>query len=121
MLELYHISREDMQSDISAYSVSDDRTRSVMKEYFHKYNYILDPHGAVGVAGWEMYENKDESAAIILETAHPAKFIETVQKVLNVSLPLPEQLQTLSNKVKKADLLSADFALFKDYLLSRKV
>jgi threonine synthase len=119
MLELYENSLEKMQKEISAFVVTDVETETEMKKIFSKFKYVSDPHGAVGIAGWERYAEKNKnSTGVILETAHPAKFIDTVERVLNISLPLPEALEKLRHKTKDAKLLSNDFKELKDYLMA---
>ncbi len=118
MLHLFQNSMEKMREEITAFSVSDTTTESVMKEIYKNYNYIPDPHGAVGIAGWEMFSKGRTGTGVILETAHPAKFIETVERVLDVKIPLPEQLQRLKSKKKSASVLSSKFDQLKEYLMS---
>ena len=117
MLDLFDNSLEAMKKRVTAYSYTDDETEIVMKFVYNFHGYITDPHGAVGIAGWNQYSSDNEdSTGIILETAHPAKFIDTVERVLKISLPLPEALEKLRNKTKLAGLLSADFLDFKNYM-----
>ena len=117
MLNLFDNSLEVMKKRVTAYSYTDEETEMVMKFVYNFHDYITDPHGAVGIAGWNQYSSDNEDATgIILETAHPAKFIDTVERVLKISLPLPEALEKLRNKTKSAGLLSADFLEFKNYM-----
>ncbi len=121
MLELYDNSLEAMKNEISAFVVTDNETESEMKKVYSTYKYVADPHGAVGIAGWERYLEKNKnSIGIVLETAHPAKFIDTVERVLDISLPLPEALEKLKTKSKVAKLLSSDFEELKSYLLAEQ-
>ena len=117
MLNLFDNSLEVMKKRVTAYSYTDEETEMVMKFVYNFHDYITDPHGAVGIAGWNQYSSDNEDATgIILETAHPAKFIDTVERVLKISLPLPEALEKLRNKTKSAGLLSSDFSEFKNYM-----
>jgi threonine synthase len=119
MLELYNDSLEEMQKDISAFVVDDNRTEEEMKNVYNKYKYIADPHGAVGIAAWDQFSSThSESTGIILETAHPAKFIDTVERVLKISLPLPKELERLVAKKKSAQMIAGDFNELKKYLLN---
>jgi threonine synthase len=106
-----------MQKRIIACAFTDEETEIVMKFIYDFHSYITDPHGAVGIAGWNQYVSDNEGAiGIILETAHPAKFIGTVERVLKIKIPLPDALDKLQIKTKSAKLLSADFWELKDYL-----
>ncbi len=119
MLELFNNSLPEIQQAITAFSVSDSETEAMMKRIYIEKGYITDPHGAVGIAGWEKYLSAHPgSNGIILETAHPAKFIDTVERVLKISVPLPPALEKLRSKTKTAHLISSDFSELKDYLSS---
>ncbi len=118
MLNLFDDSLVEMQKRITAYAFTDEETEVVMKFIYNFHGYILDPHGAVGIAGWNQYSSDNEDATgIILETAHPAKFIDAVEKILKITLPLPESLEKLRVKTKSAELLSSDFLEFKKYMI----
>ena len=106
--------------DIASNTHNDSQTIEKIKEISKKYNYTIDPHGAVGLLALEQFiaENKIEKySGIVLETAHPAKFKETVDKALQIDIELPESLQKSVNKAKKSLLLSKDYSEFKNYLL----
>lgn len=119
MLELFNNSLPEIQQTITAFSVSDSETEAMMKRMYIEKGYITDPHGAVGIAGWEKYLSAHPgSNGIILETAHPAKFIDTGERVLKISVPLPPALEKLRSKTKTAHLISSDFSELKDYLSS---
>ena len=101
MLELFHDSLEAMQKEITAFSITDQKTEEEMRKIFNKYSYIIDPHGAVGIAGWNAYcDLQKGTTGIILETAHPAKFLESVERILGIKLTLPSALENLKSKTK---------------------
>jgi threonine synthase len=112
---------ENMQNDIAGFAFTDDETKMEMRKISQQYNYITDPHGAVGLLGLEKYlsENSTTAKGIVLGTAHPAKFIEVVEEALAIEIPLPHQLAALVSKTKNALLMESDFNEFKSYLLSR--
>ena len=109
MRELYDSSKT-MRQDIWSRSFSDAETEAAMKEVQEKYHYILEPHGAVGYLGAQAFlkENPSDVSAIILETAHPAKFL---------NVPLPVELQVCRNRPKKSVLISSEFRDLKNFLL----
>lgn len=120
MIDLFKGSVDEMRKDIIAFSISDAQTEATMNECYETYGYVTDPHGAVGLRGWQQYSKEiNEGAGIILETAHPAKFIETVERVLGLSIQIPEQLAALRSKSKSTVSLSASFEELKAYLMSR--
>jgi threonine synthase len=85
---------------------------------YEKYNYVIDPHGAVGFLASEAWlADHAEDTAVILETAHPSKFPETVSEELGESaLSTPERLACLANEVKVAIPMSSDPQLLMQWL-----
>lgn len=121
MIELFGNSWTDMKSSINGYSFSDDETKEIMKDVYEKFGYILDPHGAVAYLGWLQYQIENpESIGVILETAHPAKFGDSVEKALGRKIDIPDTLERLRNKTKVADFIQSDYEEFKAFLLSKK-
>lgn len=120
MLELYHHSVDEMRKDISSYSFSDEDTRTAMMNVFEKYGYILDPHGAVGYLGLEKYRRSVDTkfSGIFIETAHPAKFNESVQEIIGKTIEIPGRLAQYAHKEKYSIPLSAEFSRFKEMLFS---
>jgi threonine synthase len=117
MLDLYSSTWNNMADVIKGYAFDDETTKKAMKEVNEKYNYIIDPHGAVGYLALKEYQKTTDAVGIILETAHPAKFIDDVESILNKKIDVPERLETLRKKKKQAILTSVDFESFKDWLL----
>ncbi len=108
--------------DISSNTHDDPQTIEKIKETYNKYNYIIDPHGAVGLLALEQYvsEQKIESySGIVVETAHPAKFKDSVDNALGIDVELPEALQKCISKEKKTTKLSSEYSEFKEYLLNQ--
>jgi threonine synthase len=120
MLDLFEGSHENMSSQIMGYSFNDDETKIAMREVFARSGYILDPHGAVGYLGLKKYAaaNTEKATGIFLETAHPGKFGDVVESVLNTTLILPETLQKFMAGKKQSVKLKNDFNEFKAYLNS---
>ena len=91
------------------------------------FDYILDPHGAVAYLGLETFKKSFDSAqddkdnedfvGVLLETAHPAKFVEVVEEVLKVKIEIPEKLEAFNKKEKQSVAFPADFELVKNYLM----
>ncbi|MCK5455514.1 MAG: threonine synthase [Melioribacteraceae bacterium] len=108
--------------DIASNTHNDTQTIEKIKETYQKYNYIIDPHGAVGMLALEQFvtdQNIDNYSGIVVETAHPAKFKETVDDALGIDVELPEVLQECMSKEKKTTKLSSDYSEFKGYLLNQ--
>ncbi len=117
---LYNDNIELIRDDIYSISHNDFNTIEGMKEVFDKFNYVIDPHGAVGYLAVKDYtdSNPDDYTSIILETAHPAKFKDIVENSLSIEVSIPERLSACLEKGKKSVQLSKDFNSLKEYLLS---
>lgn len=122
MKDLYEENVNLMRKDIQAFSFSDDETRKAMQEVYSSKKYILDPHGAVAYLGWKSWQNKASAGAhgIVLETAHPAKFIDVVEETLKMTLTLPSKLSSIADKTKKSIVLKAEYMDFLSFLLDAK-
>ena len=107
----------NMKGDIVGYAYDDETTKQAMKAVFERYNYVIDPHGAVGYLALKEYQKTNDVVGVVLETAHPAKFLPDVEGVLGQKIEVPERLQVLANKKKDAILRGIDFESFKDWLL----
>ncbi|WP_136481024.1 threonine synthase [Cognatitamlana onchidii] len=105
--EIYKNKFEILKENLSSYSFSDDETKEAMLEIFNNYNYVADPHGAVGYLGCKSYLKNNPSAhCVFLETAHPTKFLDVVEEVIKEKQPLPEQIQSVMGKTKEAYSIS---------------
>lgn len=110
---------EKMREALWSVSVSDNETRAVMKEVHTSQSTLLEPHGAVGWKGLDAYrtETRDDTLAVILETAHPAKFPEIVKEVLGLEPEVPESLADLDSRTGEPDRLPADYEALKTHLM----
>ena len=118
MMDLYRSTWNDIKQDILGYSFSDEETRGAMRLVWDEYGYVLDPHGAVGYLAWQAFQALHAGyKGIILETAHPAKFLDEVETTLSANIDIPERLQVLANKIKQAHLMEVNFDEFRAFLL----
>jgi threonine synthase len=109
---------EEMRQYIFSVSITDEQTRQTIKSVYDRYHIVLEQHGAVGWAGLEAYLDTvpDKKLAICLETAHPAKFPEEIQKLLGLTLPLPEGMKDIDLREGSAVSISNNYDDFKNYL-----
>jgi threonine synthase len=108
---------EGMKNKISGYAYTDEATEKAVIEVKEKYDYTIDPHGAIGYLALEAYqETNPHTRGIILETAHPAKFKEDMDRILGYEIEVPARLQALSNQPKTATLLQKDYAGFLNWI-----
>ena len=117
ILDLYDHSHEIISEKITGYRYSDDQIRKVIGEVYNKKGYLCDPHGACGYQSLKEFLNENQ-IGVFLETAHPAKFTETVESVIGTgNLPLPERLASFMKGQKKTICLNASYDEFRKYLL----
>ncbi|HZL10568.1 MAG TPA: threonine synthase [Prolixibacteraceae bacterium] len=120
ILELYNHSHKDISADTVGYRYSDDEIRETMKQVFEDDKYMVDPHGAVGYRALKA-DLKAGEVGVFLETAHPAKFTETVEGVLGKgTVILPEKLAAFMKGEKLSIELRTDFDDFKHFLLNEQ-
>ena len=83
-----------------------------------KYNYIIDPHGAVACLGAKALKDVVNCNVISLLTAHPAKFYKTIKNILNIEFDVPMQLAELKNKVSQKIKVTSKYDDFKEIFMS---
>ena len=103
---------------ISGATYTDELIAATMRDCYARTGYVLDPHGACGYRALKEQLRPDE-IGIFLETAHPAKFKDTVDCILGIDLPIPEKLQAFMRGKKQSVPMTKDFAAFKGYLLKQ--
>ncbi|SDB32842.1 threonine synthase [Flavobacteriaceae bacterium MAR_2010_188] len=115
--KLFNNELADLKSILSSYSFSDSQTKVALKEIREKYDYVADPHGAVGYLGAKAYlEEHPYAHCVFLETAHPTKFLDVVESVLNEKIELPPQIQKVMGKEKVSVKISS-YNELKEFLL----
>jgi threonine synthase len=99
--EMYNNDLHEFEKDFSSYSFSDAETVVAMQEIYKNSNYVAEPHGAVGYLGLKKELGKQpNSIGVFLETAHPIKFLDTVEPTLNIKLEIPKQIESVMGKEK---------------------
>lgn len=116
VLDLYQESHEAICRDISGTTYTDEQIRETVKTTYQQTGYLLDPHGACGFRALKEGLKEGETG-IFLETAHPAKFLETVEDIIADKVTIPAKLQEFMKGEKQSLPLSKEFADFKAYLL----
>lgn len=119
VIDLYNHSADEIRKDITGFRYKDAAIAETVKDTFEKTGYLLDPHGACGYQALTDGLSKDENG-IFLETAHPAKFKETVEEIIGKPIEIPQPLQAFMKGEKKSIGLKNNYDLFKDTLLSKK-
>ena len=117
IMEMYRENISELKNTVSSYSVTDEETRKTIKNVFENENYLLDPHGAVAWIALNDYLNlHNNDKGIFLETAHPVKFYDVVEPVIEQKVPVPESVQIQLNKEKRSLKIVADSKLVKEFL-----
>lgn len=117
---------ERLRKDLWPISINDVQTRETIKAAYEQYHLLLEPHGAVAWAGLHRFFNAHPHLAtpyqlcVTLETAHPAKFPQEIEQILNIQPDLPESLAHLDEKKEYMTTMSNRYEDFKNYLLKRK-
>lgn len=116
VLDLYDHSHKAITADISGFRYTDEEIADAMRQCKTANGYLLDPHGACGyqalVDGLQSHET-----GIFLETAHPAKFLETVEKIIGEKIEIPQKLQAFMQGKKQSIAMSKRFEEFRGYLV----
>ncbi|MEG2219333.1 MAG: threonine synthase [Muribaculaceae bacterium] len=117
ILDLYKHSHDAIKKDISGCTYSNEQISETLAKTYKDENYLLDPHGAVGYRGLLDGLGADE-VGVFLETAHPAKFKNTVEKIIGEQLAIPGKLEAFMNGEKHTITMNSGFTSLKKYLLS---
>lgn len=102
-------------SELGSDALNDAETEEALKAQYAE-GYLCEPHGAIAYQALKDQLQAGETG-IFLCTAHPAKFKESVERILDIELPLPEALDKHNKMELLSDTMAADFATLRAYLL----
>jgi threonine synthase len=114
--ELHDNNFEALKANLSSYSYTDEQTKAALLELYKDYNYVADPHGAVGYLGAKAYLENNDAHVVFLETAHPTKFLDVVEEVIKKTVPLPPQIEAVMDK-EKVSIAVDSYEELKGFLL----
>jgi threonine synthase len=117
ILSLYNQEHKVISSDIKSNWYSDEQTGNAMKDLQKKYNYQADPHGAIAYIALKEYKAFNNCTGIFLETAHPAKFPDEVEKSTGIKVSVPDGLKKLMVLEKKAIKIPGKYESLKKLLI----
>lgn len=119
ILEIYKNDDDLLKNNLVSYAFTDSETRNAMKYLFENCNYTADPHGAVGYLGLKKYLKTEKNCqGIFLETAHPVKFLDVVEPIINKFIAYPKQIKEVISKEKEAVEIS-EYEELKRFLLKK--
>lgn len=118
ILDLFDQNHDAISAVVSAETYTDEQICETVRNVYEEHGYLLDPHGACGYRA--LSENlKPGETGVFLETAHPAKFQQTVEEIINAKVSVPERLQNFMRGQKLSIPMSKEFEDFKNYLMHR--
>lgn len=116
IMDMFNQDLKVIRSKICGTAYSDDSITETLTSCFKSTGYILDPHGACGYRALKEKLQADETG-VFLETAHPAKFKDTVERAIGTNIDIPTRLAEFMKGEKKSVKLSKDFPSFKSWLI----
>ncbi|MDC7994375.1 threonine synthase [Altibacter sp. HG106] len=114
---LYGNNYHRLKEDLSGFAFTDEQTRSALVSLYRAHSYQADPHGAIGYLALQKYLQEREAFGVFLETAHPVKFLDVLPEALSEAIAIPENIQRILPKKKKAEKIST-YSQLNDYLLT---
>ncbi|MFN8252917.1 MAG: threonine synthase [Ferruginibacter sp.] len=120
IMQLFQQEVTALKHKVSSVSITDETTRQTLLEVYKKYNYLCDPHGAVAYRALEDYlDAHPGDKGIFLETAHPVKFYDVVEPVINETVAVPPAIQEQIKLEKKSVVIKNSPADLKAFLMER--
>lgn len=124
ILEFFNHKFDDLKNILSSICISDETTKQTIKDVYEKFNYTLDPHGAVGYYALNEYlsasvkDERKQVSGIFLETAHPVKFPDVVEEMTGRKIPIPDSVNHLFGKQKQSILINNSFEDLKEWMMN---
>ena len=116
----YSLNKEELnkiKSDFCSSTVSDELTKQTLKNVYRQYQLLIDPHTATAFKAAEL--NSSDEEMLILSTAHPCKFSETVHQATGIEPKIPENIKNILNKKESYITLDNNLGAIKNYILER--
>ncbi len=118
ILEIFNNQFSILKQNISSYSISDEDTKKTIMKVYEDFNYLLDPHGAVAYAALQQYQQHNPHKGFIIETAHPVKFYDVVEPLINKIITLPKNIEDIMELPKISLQIESNLQDLKKILLS---
>ena len=113
----YKINEKDLikiNKDFVSECINEEETLNTIKKIYNEYNLVVDPHTAIGVGALRKLNIKSRS--IVLATAHPCKFPLAIEKAINKTEPLPDELNYILNEKEHYEILDNNVDKIKNYV-----
>jgi threonine synthase len=119
IMEIFQQQFAHLKNKVSSVSVSDAVTKETLLSVFKEHQYLCDPHGAVAFKALQDYLlNNPNDKGIFLETAHPVKFFDVVEPIINQPVPIPESIKEQLLLEKKSTKIGTSEEELKPFLLA---
>ena len=115
--DLYGHDTEAIRADIAGATYADAQIADTIRDCYARTGYLLDPHGACGYRALKEGLRPGE-VGFFCETAHPAKFKDTVEHIIGAPVPVPDRLAAFMKGTRQSVPMGRDYASFKEYLSS---
>jgi threonine synthase len=120
IMEMFHQEKNDLEKILTGYTITDDETKATLVSVLKDHNYLLDPHGAVAYNALQQYQvQHPHTKGVILETAHPVKFYDSIEPLISQTVLVPEAVAKQIKKEKVSTKIKADKDELKEFLLSK--
>jgi threonine synthase len=120
IMEIFHQQIDGLKATLNGYTISEDETKASLLSVFKEHNYLLDPHSAVAYNALQQYQTQHPNTkGVILETAHPVKFYDVIEPLINQTIPVPESVAEQIMKEKVSTKISANTNELKEFLLGQ--
>ncbi|MBO6486785.1 MAG: threonine synthase [Pelagibacteraceae bacterium] len=116
----YSLNKEELnkiKSDFCSSTISDELTKQTLKNVYEQHQLLIDPHTATAFKAAEL--NSSDEEMLILSTAHPCKFSETVHQATGIEPKIPENIKNILNKKESYITLDNNLGAIKNYILER--
>jgi len=121
ILDLFDHNYKWITEHMLGYSYTDREIREIIARVYRESGYLCDPHGATGYQAAKAYRREHpELTGIFLETAHPAKFRESVEEVIGKPVEIPQRLAAFASREKQAVQIQPEYREFRKYLLQSR-
>tara|TARA_Y100001970_G_scaffold293504_1_gene440808 strand:- start:2202 stop:3578 length:1377 start_codon:yes stop_codon:yes gene_type:complete len=108
---------EKIKKDFEGIKISDRETENVINQVYKKHHFIIDPHTATGFGA--AIKTKNLGDIVVLGTAHPYKFNETIKKVIGKNLEAPDNLKLDVDKKENFDIIKNSNSEIKKYIINK--
>ena len=108
-----------IKRDFYAEKTNDEETKKTIETIKNEHKFIIDPHTATAVQA--LKNINDDSETVVLGTAHPYKFLETIKTATGEDVKPPPQVTNLLDKKERYDILENKANLVKEYILKKAI